>query len=148
MGVRFDSGDGRRWVLLFDGGDGRQLWQWWKIETAFNGSGGGGVRWWQQGSTTFDGIGDGLRQEDERATQGKATQQPASTMRGRECGATRGRREMMARQPAGGTVTICRIRRIPASQCQFAASVEFLQIQGNAPQRVSVARELHSLHKC
>jgi hypothetical protein len=30
-------------------------------------------------------------------------QQPASTMRGRECGATRGRQEMMARQPAGAT---------------------------------------------
>ena len=30
----------------------------------------------------FDGIGDGLSQEDERAVQGQATQQPASTMRG------------------------------------------------------------------
>ena len=39
----FDSGDGRRWALAFDGGDGRQLWQQWAIETAFNGSGGGGV---------------------------------------------------------------------------------------------------------
>ena len=33
----FDSGDGRRWVLAFDGGNGRQLWQWWTIETVFNG---------------------------------------------------------------------------------------------------------------
>jgi len=40
----FDSGNGRRWVLAFDGGDGRQLWQRWMIETAFNGGGGGGVR--------------------------------------------------------------------------------------------------------
>ncbi len=39
----FDRGDGRRWVLAFDGGDGRRLWQWWTIETAFNGGGGGGV---------------------------------------------------------------------------------------------------------
>ena len=40
----FDSGDGRRWALVFGGGDGRQLWQRWTIETrAFNGGGGGGV---------------------------------------------------------------------------------------------------------
>ena len=39
----FDSGDGRRWALAFDGGNGWQLWQRWTIETAFNGSGGGGV---------------------------------------------------------------------------------------------------------
>jgi len=54
----FDSGAGRRWVLAFDGGDGRQLWQRWTIETAFNGGGGGGVRWWRQHSTAFDGVGD------------------------------------------------------------------------------------------
>ena len=54
----FDSGDGRRWALAFDGDDGRQLWQRWTIETAFNGSGGGGVRWRQQHSTVFDGVGD------------------------------------------------------------------------------------------
>jgi hypothetical protein len=81
-GIRFDSGDGQRWVLAFDGADKWQLWQRWKIETAFNGGGGGGVRWWQQCLTAFDGVGDGLRQEDERAAQGQATQQPASTMRG------------------------------------------------------------------
>ena len=43
----FDSGDERRWVLAFDGGNGRQLWQRWTIEMiemAFNGGGGGGVR--------------------------------------------------------------------------------------------------------
>ena len=39
----FDSGNGRSWVLVFDGGNGQQLWQQWTIETAFNGSGGGGV---------------------------------------------------------------------------------------------------------
>ena len=35
--------------------------------------------------------------------QGQATQQPASTIRGREDGVTRGRREMMGQQPAGAT---------------------------------------------
>ena len=97
------SGDGQRWALAFDGGDGRQLWQRWTIETAFNGGSGGGVRWRQQSSTAFDGIGDGLQREDEKAAQGQAMQQPASTMRGREGGETRGRQEMMARQPAGTT---------------------------------------------
>jgi len=38
-----DSRDGRRWALEFDGGNGQQLWQRWMIDTAFNGSGGGGV---------------------------------------------------------------------------------------------------------
>ena len=80
-GVRFDSSDVRRWALAFDGGDGRQLWQRWKIEMVFNGGGGSGVRWQQQRLTAFDGVGDGLRQDDERAAQGQATQQPASTMR-------------------------------------------------------------------
>jgi hypothetical protein len=28
----FDSGDGLRWALAFDGGDGRQLWQQWMID--------------------------------------------------------------------------------------------------------------------
>ena len=84
----FDIGNGQRWALVFDGGDGLQLWQRWMIETAFNSGGGGGVQW-QQHSTAFDGVGDGLRREDERAAQGQATQQPASTMRGREGSATR-----------------------------------------------------------
>jgi len=97
----FDSGDGRRWVLAFDGGDGRQLWQRWTIEMAFDGGGGSGVQWQQQHLTAFYGVGDGLRREDERVVQGQATQQPASMMRGREGGATRGRQEMMAQQPAG-----------------------------------------------
>jgi hypothetical protein len=88
---------------VFGGGDGRQLWQWWTIERTFNGGGGGGVRWLQQRLTAFDGVGDGLRREDKRAAQGQATHQPASTMRGREGGATRGQQEMMARQPAGET---------------------------------------------
>ena len=44
----------------FDGGDGRQLWQRWAIETAFNGGSGGGVQWWQQHLTAFDGVDDGL----------------------------------------------------------------------------------------
>ena len=70
---------------------------------AFNGGGDGGVRWRQQRLRAFNGVGDGLRQEDERAAQGQATQQPASTMRGREGGATRGRQEMMAQQPACAT---------------------------------------------
>jgi hypothetical protein len=48
----FDGGDGQRWVLAFDGGNGQQLWQRWTIETAFNGSGGGGIQWGQ----AFDGI--------------------------------------------------------------------------------------------
>ena len=39
----FDGGDGIRWVLAFDGGNGWQLWQWLTIELAFNGGGGGGV---------------------------------------------------------------------------------------------------------
>jgi len=77
-------------VLAFDGGDGWQLWQRWTIETAFKGGSDGGVRWWQQRSTAFDGIDTGLRREDERAAQGQATQQPASMIRGREGGATRG----------------------------------------------------------
>jgi hypothetical protein len=41
----FDSVDGRRWALAFDGGDGWQLWQWWTIETTFNGGGGGCVQY-------------------------------------------------------------------------------------------------------
>ena len=62
------------------GGDhGRRLWQRWTIETAFNGGGGGGVRWRHHCSTTFDGVGDGLRRVDERAAQGQATQKPASS---------------------------------------------------------------------
>ena len=40
----FDNGDGQRWALAFDGGDGWQLWQQWTIEMVFNGGGGGGVR--------------------------------------------------------------------------------------------------------
>jgi len=78
----FDSGNGKRWALALDGGNGWQLWQRWTIETAFNGGGGGGVRWRQQRSTAFDGVGDGLRREDEKVVQGQAAQQPASTMRG------------------------------------------------------------------
>ena len=64
----FDSSDGRSWALAFygDGGDGRQLWQRWTIEMAFNDSSSGGVQWRQQHSTAFDGVGNGLRQEDER----------------------------------------------------------------------------------
>ena len=64
-------------------------------------------RWWwmcsilQQRLTVLDGAGDGLRREDEMAAQGHAKQQPASMMRGREGGATRGRQEIMAGQPAG-----------------------------------------------
>jgi hypothetical protein len=66
----FDSGDGRRWALEFDGGDGLQVWQWWwTIETAFNGGGGGGVRWRHQRSMAFNGVGDGPRREDERVAQ-------------------------------------------------------------------------------
>jgi hypothetical protein len=77
----FDGGDGRRWALVFDGDDG---WQRWTEGTSFYGGGGGGVQWRQQRSTEFDGVGDGLRREDERAAQGQqAMQQPASTMRGR-----------------------------------------------------------------
>ena len=38
----FDIGDGWRFVLVFDG-DERQLWQWWMIEMAFDGGGGGGI---------------------------------------------------------------------------------------------------------
>jgi len=71
------------WALVFDGGDGRQLRQRWAIETSFNSSSGGGVQWRQQHSTAFDGMGDGLQQdEDERAAHGQEKQQPASTMRG------------------------------------------------------------------
>ena len=71
----FDSGDGRRWALAFNGGDGRQLR--WMIEKEFY-SGDSGVRWQQQHSTAFNGIGngDGLRREDEKVAQGQATQQP------------------------------------------------------------------------
>jgi hypothetical protein len=71
--------------LSFDGGDGWQLWQWWTIETAFNGGGGGGVQWRQQRLTAFDGVGNGLlRREVKRAVKGEATQQPASMMREQE----------------------------------------------------------------
>ena len=62
-------------MLVFDGGDGRQLWQRWMIETA---SAFDGVRWRRVG----------LRREDKRVTQGQAMQQPASTMRGGEGDAT------------------------------------------------------------
>ena len=63
-------------------------------------------RWWMclillQRLTVLDGTSDGLRREDEMAAQGHAKQQPASMMRGREGGATRGRQEIMAGQPAG-----------------------------------------------
>jgi hypothetical protein len=63
-------------------------------------------RWWmcsilQQRLTVLDGAGDGLRREDEMAAQGHAKQQPASMMRGREGGVTRGRQEIMVGQPAG-----------------------------------------------
>ena len=51
---------GQGWVLAFDGGNGRQLWQGWTIEMAFNGGGSGGVRWRQQQSMAFDGVSDGL----------------------------------------------------------------------------------------
>ena len=51
--------------MAFDGGDGQQLWQRWTIEMAFNGGGGCGFRWRQQRSMSFDGVGDGLLQEDE-----------------------------------------------------------------------------------
>ncbi len=90
--------------MAFDGGNGQQLWQRWRIETAFNGGGGSGFRWRQQRSTAFDGVGDGLRREDERVAQVQATQQPVSTMRVQEGDATRGRQEMMTRQPAGATI--------------------------------------------
>jgi len=69
----FDSGDEQRWALAFDNGDGWQLWQQWTIEMMFNGAGGGGVRWRQQHLTAFDGMGDELRREDERAAQRQAT---------------------------------------------------------------------------
>jgi len=71
-----DSGDGqRRRVLAFDGGNGRQLWHRWTIKTtAFNGGSDGGVQWRQQCSMAFDGVGDGLRREDEGVAQGQATQ--------------------------------------------------------------------------
>jgi len=39
----FDSGNGRKWALVFDGGYGRQLCQRWTIETAFNDGSCGGV---------------------------------------------------------------------------------------------------------
>ena len=68
----FDSSDGQMWALAFDGGDGWQLWQRLTIDAVFIGGGGGGVPWRQQCSTVFDG------------------QQPASTMREQEGGATRG----------------------------------------------------------
>jgi len=100
-------------VLAFDGGDGRKLCQWWTIKTAFNGGGGGSVRWQWQSLMAFDGTameyGKAMarqrrpaQQEDERAAQGDATQQPAGVMRGREGGATMRRQEMM-RQSAGTT---------------------------------------------
>jgi len=84
--------------LAIDGGDGRQLWQRWTIETAFSGGGGGGGgdRWRQQRLTAFNFVGNGLRREDKRVVKGQATQQPASTMRGREGGATRGGQQEMA----------------------------------------------------
>ena len=90
-------------MLVFDDGNGQQLWQRRMIETAFNGGSDGGVSWRQQHSMAFDGVGDGLRREDERAEQGQAMQHPASTMRGQEGSAMRGRQEMMVRQPAGAT---------------------------------------------
>jgi hypothetical protein len=60
----------------------------WRMTVALDGScgsggGGSGVRWRQQRSMALDGVSDGLRQEDERAAQGQATQQPASNERTR-----------------------------------------------------------------
>jgi len=55
-------------------------------ETTFTRGGGGGVRWQQQRSTAFDGVGGGIRREDERTAQGQAKQQPSSMMIGREGG--------------------------------------------------------------
>jgi hypothetical protein len=78
-------------VAAVDDRDGVQ-WRWLRICSIL-----------QQRLTAFDGVGDGLRREDERVAQGHAKQQPTSMMRCREGGATRGRQEMMARQPAGTT---------------------------------------------
>jgi hypothetical protein len=41
----YDNGDGRRWLFVFDGGDGRLLWHQWTIVV-----------------TMLDDVGDGLRQ--------------------------------------------------------------------------------------
>ena len=78
----FDDGDGQRWPLVFDGGDGRLMWQQWTKDTMFNGGGGGGVRWLWQYLTVFGGIFDGLRQGDDEAKM-------ASTTRGQERGTKR-----------------------------------------------------------
>jgi hypothetical protein len=101
------DGSQRRWPLVFDGGDGRLLWQQWTVDNRYR------VQWrrWRWRSMTtaafdgvFDGFGDGLCSEA-MASRGKAgttrvqkvgarreaTQQPASTMRGQEGGTTRGR---------------------------------------------------------
>ena len=80
----FDSGNGRRWALAFDGGDGWQLWlrQRWSIEMACNGSGGGGVQWRQKRPKVFDCVIDGLRGDGEGKMVG--------TPRGQEGGARRG----------------------------------------------------------
>ena len=43
MAIDTSGGDGRKFPLLFDGGDGRQLWQLWTIDTVFNSGGDGGV---------------------------------------------------------------------------------------------------------
>jgi len=43
----FDDGDGQRWPLVFDGGDGRLMWQQWKW-----------WRWWRclMVVAVFDGV--------------------------------------------------------------------------------------------
>jgi hypothetical protein len=68
---------------VFDGGDGRQLWQRWTIETTFKGDGGGGVQWQWRCLTAFNGISGGFWQGDGEARM-------AGTTRGQEGGARRG----------------------------------------------------------
>ena len=68
---------------MFDSGDGRQLWQRWTIEMAFNDGSGGGIQWRQKRLTAFGGVVDGLRQGDDEAKM-------VGTMRGGEGSARRG----------------------------------------------------------
>ncbi len=56
----FDGGDGQMWALAFYGGNGRQRWQRWRIETAvavvFDSD--SSVQW---RSMALYGVGNGLR---------------------------------------------------------------------------------------
>jgi hypothetical protein len=104
----YDNGDGRRWLFVFDGGDGRLLWHQWTIVVTMLDDVGDGLR---QGNgeakmagtvASVDnrygvqyGIGDGLRQ-------GNGEAKMAGTVRGREGGARRPKTNRHNERTIGG----------------------------------------------